>query len=127
MDDDFVKKRLERDLGDLKRMCDDHFKKRSEDDSHITDLETRISKRQELREKQKQERVEKEQMKVQAEKEAKEAKEAADAERKAKEAEAKAEILSAMSQGYDKDAARKRRGEKRRLKRRSNAIKAANA
>ena len=26
MDDDFVKKRLERDLADLKRMCDDHFK-----------------------------------------------------------------------------------------------------
>ena len=35
--------------------------------------------------------------------------------------------FSAMSQGYDKEAARKRRGEKRRLKRRSNAIKAANA
>ena len=36
-------------------------------------------------------------------------------------------LFSAMSQGYDKEAARKRRGEKRRLKRRSNAIKAANA
>ena len=36
-------------------------------------------------------------------------------------------FFSAMSQGYDKEAARKRRGEKRRLKRRSNAIKAANA
>ena len=48
MDDDFVKKRLERDLADLKRMCDDHFKKRAEDDSHITDLEGRISKRQEV-------------------------------------------------------------------------------
>ena len=33
----------------------------------------------------------------------------------------------AMSQGYDKDAARKRRGEKRRLKRRSAAIKQAQA
>ena len=64
MDDDFVKKRLERDLADLKRMCDDHFKKRAEDDSHITDLEGRISKRQESREKQKQERIEKEQVKV---------------------------------------------------------------
>lgn len=127
MDDDFVKKRLERDLADLKRMCDDHFKKREADDSLITDLEGRITKRQDTREKQKQERMEKEHSKVQAEKEAKEAKEAADAERKAKEAEAKAEILSAMSQGYDKEAARKRRGEKRRLKRRSNAIKAANA
>jgi len=33
--------------------------------------------------------------------------------------------FSAKSQGYDKDAARKRRGEKRRLKRRSQAIKQA--
>lgn len=127
MDDDFVKKRLERDLADLKRMCDEHFKKREDDESHITDLETRINARQAHREKQKQERIEKEQAKNEAEKRAKEAKEQADTERKAKEAEHKAEILSAMSQGYDKEAARKRRGEKRRLKRRSNAIKAANA
>ena len=35
--------------------------------------------------------------------------------------------ILAMSQGYDKEAARKRRGEKRRLKRRSAAIKQANA
>ena len=46
MDDDFVKKRLERDLADLKRMCDEHFKKREDDESHITDLETRINARQ---------------------------------------------------------------------------------
>lgn len=46
MDDDFVKKRLERDLADLKRMCDDHFKKREEDDSVVTDLEKRIADRQ---------------------------------------------------------------------------------
>lgn len=64
MDDDFVKKRLERDLADLKRMCDDHFKKREADDSLITDLEGRITKRQDTREKQKQERMEKEQSKV---------------------------------------------------------------
>ena len=64
MDDDFVKKRLERDLADLKRMCDDHFKKREADDSLITDLEGRITKRQDTREKQKQERMEKEHSKV---------------------------------------------------------------
>merc|ERR1719454_154709 len=113
MDDDFVKKRLERDLADLKRMCDDHFTKRKEDDSVVTDLEKRISDRQSTREAQKQARIDKEQAKVAAEKE--------------QEMEKKADILSAMSQGYDKEAARKRRGEKRRLKRRSNAIKAANA
>lgn len=127
MDDDFVKKRLERDLGDLKRMCDDHFKKREEDDSLVTDLEKRINDRQSTREAQKQDRIDKEAAKVAAEKEAKEAKEAADIAKKEQEAAKKADILSAMSQGYDKEAARKRRGEKRRLKRRSNAIKAANA
>merc|ERR1712174_157368 len=101
----------ERDLADLKRMCDDHFKKREEDDSLVTDLEKRINDRQSTREAQKQDRIDKENAKIAAEKEAKEAKEAAEA-----------DIPSAMSQGYDKDAARKRRGEKRRLKRRSNAI-----
>jgi len=45
MDDDFVKKRLERDLADLKKMCDAHFKIREDDESHITELETRISDR----------------------------------------------------------------------------------
>ena len=45
MDDDFVKKRLERDLADLKKMCDVHFKIREEDEGHITELETRITDR----------------------------------------------------------------------------------
>jgi len=49
MDDEFVKKRLERDLGELKRLCDDHFAKRKEDDSKITSLEDRMSKRKDVR------------------------------------------------------------------------------
>merc|ERR1719413_303502 len=102
MDDDFVKKRLERDLADLKRMCDDHFKKREEDDSVVTDLEKRIADRQTTREAQKQARIDKEQAKVAAEEEAKEAAELA---KKEQEAEKKADILSAMSQAYDKQAA----------------------
>merc|ERR1719454_2620768 len=120
MDDNFVKKRLERDLGELKRMCDDHFKKREADESNISELEDRMSKRKEQSAAQKQNRLDKEKAKVEAE-------EAADEAKKEKEAEEKAAILSAMSQGYDKEAARKRRGEKRRLKRRSAAIKQANA
>jgi ParB-like chromosome segregation protein Spo0J len=127
MDDDFVKKRLERDLADLKKMCDAHFKIREDDESHITELETRISDRASQREKQKQDQLNKEAAKVEQEKKAKEAKEAAEQQKQQEMAAQKAEILSAMSQGYDKEAARKRRGEKRRLKRRSNAIKAANA
>merc|ERR1712130_31998 len=127
MDDDFVKKRLERDLAELKRMCDDHFKKREADEGNITELETRMSKRKEVSLSQKQARLDKEKAKVEAERAAKEAKEAADEKRRQQETEEKAAILSAMSQGYDKEAARKRRGEKRRLKRRSAAIKQANA
>ncbi|CAG5102883.1 Oidioi.mRNA.OKI2018_I69.chr1.g510.t1.cds [Oikopleura dioica] len=127
MDDDFVKKRLERDLAELKRMCDDHFQKRAADEENITELEGRMSERKNLREEQKNARLEKEKAKNEAERLAKEAKEKAEEERKANEAEEKAAILSAMSQGYDKEAARKRRGEKRRLKRRSAAIKQAQA
>lgn len=78
MDDDFVKKRLERDLADLKKMCDVHFKIREDDESHITELETRISDRASSRDKQKQDQMNKEAAKVEQEKKAKEAKEAAE-------------------------------------------------
>ncbi|CBY07283.1 unnamed protein product [Oikopleura dioica] len=127
MDDDFVKKRLERDLAELQRICDDHFKKRGADEELLGQLQNRMSDRQKTREEQKNARVEKEKAKMEAEKMAKEAREKAEEDRKANELEEKAAILSAMSQGYDKDAARKRRGEKRRLKRRSAAIKQAQA
>jgi len=108
-------------------MCDDHFKKRADDEELLGQLEGRMSDRQKTREEQKNARVEKEKAKMEAEKQAKEAREKAEEARKANELEEKAAILSAMSQGYDKDAARKRRGEKRRLKRRSAAIKQAQA
>jgi len=45
MDDDFVKKRLERDLTELKRMCDDHFQKRAADEENIQSLEGRMNNR----------------------------------------------------------------------------------
>ena len=45
MDDDFVKKRLERDLAELKRMCDDHFQKRAADEENIQSLEGRMNDR----------------------------------------------------------------------------------
>merc|ERR1712233_227089 len=90
-------------------MCDDHFKKREADEGNITELETRMSKRKETRESQKQARLDKEKAKVEAERAAKEAKEAADEKKRQQETEEKAAILSAMSQGYDKEAARKRR------------------
>jgi hypothetical protein len=49
MGDDFVKKRLERDLGELKRMCDDHFQKRAADDENIQALEGRMNDRKAVR------------------------------------------------------------------------------
>ena len=49
MDDDFVKKRLERDLAELQRMCDDHFKKRADDEELLGQLQTRMSDRQKVR------------------------------------------------------------------------------
>ena len=42
MDDDFVKKRLERDMAELKRLCEDHFAKRREDDAKMEELKERI-------------------------------------------------------------------------------------
>jgi hypothetical protein len=47
-DDGFVKKRLERDLTELKRMCDDHFKKRADDEELLGQLEGRMSDRQKV-------------------------------------------------------------------------------
>ena len=48
MDDDFVKKRLERDLAELQRMCDDHFKKRGDDEELLGQLQNRMSDRQKV-------------------------------------------------------------------------------
>ena len=44
MDDDFFKKRLERDMAELKRLCEDHFAKRREDDAKMEELKERIVK-----------------------------------------------------------------------------------
>ena len=44
MDDDFIKKRLERDMAELKRLCEDHFAKRREDDAKMEELKERIVK-----------------------------------------------------------------------------------
>ena len=44
MDDDFIKKRLERDMAELKRLCEDHFAKSREDDAKMEELKERIVK-----------------------------------------------------------------------------------
>ena len=45
MDADYAKKRLEKDLGELKRMIGDHFKQREEDEAELNSLQDRIEKR----------------------------------------------------------------------------------
>ena len=48
MDQDFVKKRLEKDLEDLKRMIALHFEQRKKDESELEELKTRIDKRKQV-------------------------------------------------------------------------------
>ena len=53
---DFNKKRLEKDLLELKKMIASHFVQREKDEQELTNLETRMSTRQEMRKKQVEER-----------------------------------------------------------------------
>ena len=52
MDSEFVKKRLEKDLQELKKMIEKHFEQRKSDEADISGLEGRIEKRKEARAKQ---------------------------------------------------------------------------
>ena len=49
MDAEYAKKRLEKDLVELKRMIDDHFKQRQEDEAELSALQDRIEKRKAVR------------------------------------------------------------------------------
>ena len=48
MDEEFVKKRLEKDLHELKRMIDLHFQQRKKDEAELAELKDRIEKRKEV-------------------------------------------------------------------------------
>ena len=48
MDEEFVKKRLEKDLHELKRMIDLHFQQRKKDEEELAELKDRIEKRKEV-------------------------------------------------------------------------------
>jgi len=48
MDEEFVKKRLEKDLQELKRMIAYHFEQRKKDEEELTELKGRIEKRKEV-------------------------------------------------------------------------------
>ena len=48
MDEDFVKKRLEKDLQELKRMIESHFQQRKKDEEELAELKDRIEKRKQV-------------------------------------------------------------------------------
>ena len=48
MDEAFVKKRLEKDLEDLKRMIALHFEQRKKDEEELEELKSRIDKRKQV-------------------------------------------------------------------------------
>merc|ERR1712130_587944 len=67
MDEDFVKKRLEKDLQELKRMIESHFQQRKKDEEELAELKDRIEKRKQMREEQLQQRAEREKQRQEAE------------------------------------------------------------
>ena len=48
MDEEFVKKRLEKDLADLKKMIAAHFEQRKKDEEELEELKTRIETRKQV-------------------------------------------------------------------------------
>ena len=48
MDEDFVKKRLDKDLQELKRMIEYHFQQRKKDEEELSQLKDRIEQRKQV-------------------------------------------------------------------------------
>ena len=49
MDEEFVKKRLEKDLADLKKMIALHFEQRKKDEEELEELKSRIETRKQVK------------------------------------------------------------------------------
>merc|ERR1711990_1207316 len=103
MDADFLKQRHEKDMAELKKLCDAHFKERKADEEELAKLAKQIEDRKEYRKKQIEDRKAHELAKQKREKEEKERLEAELEAKKLAEEEKKKEALAAMSmnfQGY---------------------------
>jgi len=100
MDQDFVKKRLEKDLEDLKRMIALHFEQRKKDESELEELKNRIDKRKQMREEQLRLRAERERERQEFERLEKERKAEEEAARKAEEELKKKEAMAALSTSF---------------------------
>jgi len=120
MDEEFVKKRLEKDLQELKRMIAQHFEQRKKDEEELTELKGRIEKRKEMREEQLRVRAEREKARQEAERIERERKAAEEAARKEAEELKKKEAMQALSAsfgGYKQQAKQRTgRGERDRKK-----------
>jgi hypothetical protein len=97
MDSEFVKKRLEKDLQELKKMIEKHFEQRKEDEASIQQLEERIVKRKELRAQQLEERAKAEKARLELARIEKEKKMAQEEAKRAEEAERKKAALAALN------------------------------
>merc|ERR1711953_1234330 len=93
---------------EIKKMAQTHFKEREADEAKVKELEERIAKNKQERE---------------ASKAARSA-QAAEMNRKL-EKQKQNEVMQAMSAGYDKEAASKRRGPQKKMRRRVDALNTA--
>lgn len=120
MGEEFVKKRLEKDLQELKRMIETHFQQRKRDEEELSELKDRIEKRKQMREEQLQLRAEREKARQEAEKLERERRLAEETARKEAEELKKKEGMQALAASFGgyKQQARQRtgRGERDRKK-----------
>merc|ERR1712119_99589 len=122
MDAEFIKQRLEKDNAEIKKMAGSHFQRRAEDDALVKELEDRIAANKAEREASKAARSEKAAEMQRKLDEQKAAAEAAEIARLAADKEKQNEVMQAMSAGYDKEAASKRRGPQKKMRRRVDAL-----
>lgn len=109
LNEDFYKKRLEKDLAELKKMIDTHFVQRKKDEEDLVQLETRITERKEMREKQILERAQREKDRLERDRLEKEKKEAEEQRKADEEAARKKEAMAKMTNLHS-GASRQRKG-----------------
>lgn len=98
--EEFVKKRLEKDLLDLKRMIALHFDQRKKDEEELGELKERIDKRKEMRERQIQERSIREKERIEKEKADKQLKLEAEEKRRVEEEAKKKEAMQGLALSF---------------------------
>jgi chemotaxis protein histidine kinase CheA len=120
LDEEFVKKRLEKDLHDLKKMIANHFEQRKKDEAVLDELKERIEKRKKMREEQMEQRAQREKERLDKERQEKQRKQEEEDRRIAAEEAKKKEAMQALAASFvgQKNIAKNRggRGERERKK-----------